>query len=230
MRSHSVNRRLAAVVGALAVTGAAGATAATLFHSGAAHADAASADGTDQQTAQVAAPPPSPVPGQVNPQAGGPTFGCRIDVRANNALGIPEVANRTPPPYHLYIIFRDTSVEEDVYRGGPSNKNWQSSFPPQFGTVLAETGPYGPRSDDWPPNGTANVPSVTVEEGEAACQKQPCLNNEVTAINNTQTPYKILGPNSNSTVRTLLQRCGVPQNIPVSPSTAPGWGMTIPGA
>ena len=77
-----------------------------------------------------------------------------------------------------------------------------------------------------------NPPRFVLLSGEEACAKRQCLNNEVRRINSLNAPYEdlfsdgtIVGANSNTVIRTMLEKCGLPEYAPSAPF-APGWSST----
>lgn len=160
-------------------------------------AGAADAGVADGGLADAGAPPP-----------------CRVDVRATHIGG----ALAGAPVWHTFIVTRDTAGQEWYFRGGPGG----SCAPGTYGSIMSTTGRYLSGTVDWSPG----APSVTVLDGAAACGKESCFSSELSRIDSTCTPYGPTGPNSNSVARTLLTKCGVPGQKPVS--ITPGWGQTIP--
>jgi PKD domain len=145
--------------------------------------------------------------------------GCtpKIEVRASK---IPGLAGKLQI-YHLYIIHTDTDGLQYIFRAGPSLRNG-----PPFGHLETCYAVYKPggKCGDWHPN----APSVTVAKDS---QVNPlvlnCLHLERDRIQSMKVPYELTGPNSNSFVYTLLQKCALPAEKPVSEIQVPGWGMLI---
>ena len=111
-----------------------------------------------------------------------------------------------PPPNHPDSFF---------YRGGPENRQ----FP--YGFIIVTAGHYVSGSIDWDPT----APSVTVWSGTTIAQlddKIQCFSGQGSRINDHLVPYQRLGPNSNTVVKTLLDKCGIHPNKPVT--IAFGWG------
>ncbi len=175
----------------------AGAPAAGVADAGVADAGVADAGVADGGLADAGAPPP-----------------CRVDVRATHIGG----ALAGAPVWHTFIVTRDTAGQEWYFRGGPGG----SCAPGTYGAIMSTTGRYLSGTVDWSPG----APSVTVLDGAAACGKESCFASELSRIDSTCTPYAPTGPNSNSVARTLLTKCGVPEQKPVL--IAPGWSQTIP--
>jgi hypothetical protein len=113
--------------------------------------------------------------------------------------------------HHLYIVY--TTVRGDVYyyRGGPSNPG------PPFGAIRIEYGRYVPGTVDW----ADQAITATVAEGKAAEGLESCFERTLAAIAADRIEYATLGPNSNTVVKTLLWRCGLPMAQPVA--FAPGF-------
>ena len=121
--------------------------------------------------------------------------GCRVDVRATDIGGVAAAF----PVYHLFMVCTDENGAQTEYRGGP-----QPGAPPgSFGQITKTKEPYRPGAIDWDPSAY----SVTVLDGPEACKKQTCLASVLDMIQATRTPYAALGPNSNTVVSTLLNKC-----------------------
>ena len=102
--------------------------------------------------------------------------------------------------------------QASFYRGGPENHR------PPFGRIATEHGPYVEGTIDWATDATM----VTLAEGEAAAGLDVCLRAELDRIEGLRVPNNLRGPNSNTVVRTVLERCGLPVAQPVA--YAPGFG------
>ncbi len=118
---------------------------------------------------------------------------------------------------HLFIIETDTSARELFYRGGIRNHCAGTSWP--FYGISTDSGLYLPNTVDWHPG----APYVTVATGAAAMGKGSCFSSQLARIRASCIPYKMLGPNSNTVVKTLLANCGLPLRKPAG-SWTPGWG------
>lgn len=158
-------------------------------------------------------------PGMIVPPPGGsgpaPAATCRIDVRANRVPAAPVA-------YHLFIVTVWNGRDEYYFRGGPSTNN-----PRNFGIIKVQWGRYVKGTPDWNPK----AKSLTVMRGTVPgvnCRtRNPCFAKWSKAINDRAIKYKATGPNSNSTVYTLLKNCDVPAKKPVT--VTPGWGMRLVG-
>ena len=91
-----------------------------------------------------------------------------------------------------------------------------------FGTIEAVSQDYGPGAVDWDPD----AKSSTVAEGNDACKYKDQLEEQVRLINESATPYRPLGPNSNTAAETALKNVGIKPVIPKG-VWAPGHGMHI---
>lgn len=134
---------------------------------------------------------------------------CRVDVRAkpiDGAFG----------SYHLFIVHTNEKGLQTYYRGGPQ---YDSLF--NWGVIVTEYGKYVRGTVDWYPK----AKSVTVASGSDACGLDSCFAGSADRIEASNTPYALLGPNSNSVVYTLLGDCDLPLEKPNV--WAPGWGMYI---
>jgi hypothetical protein len=126
---------------------------------------------------------------------------CHVDVRSKPVAGVAQ---------HLFVIYA-AGRRELYFRGGPRDD----------GSIVTNHGVYKAGTVDYDPRAR----SVTVRTGVAACGLDRCFAREAARINGLHIPYKILGPNSNSVARTLLDKCGVPAKKPVG--AAPGWNRVL---
>ncbi len=147
----------------------------------------------------------------VTPSA--PPTGCKVDVRATHIGGILS----SLPIWHTFVVYTDTAGAEFYFRGGPGG-SCPKVDAGQYGTITTNNGPYTASTVDWSPG----APSVTVLSGPTACGRDSCFASQLSRINGLCTPYAPTGPNSNTVAKTLLSKCGVPVNKPVT--VAPGWG------
>lgn len=137
---------------------------------------------------------------------------CKIEVRAKPIPWAPESMGY----YHLFIVFTDQKGIPWYFRGGP-----ERPIPGLWGPIAIQWGKYFPSTVDWYPGG----PSVTIQDCPDPCSKYQLLIRELSRIGRTNTPYQLLGPNSNSVAYTLLVNCGIPPQMPNV--DAPGWGQLI---
>jgi len=136
---------------------------------------------------------------------------CKIEVRSRRLRG----ARRWTGARHLFIVYTGSDGTEMGFRGGPSERGLSSSF------IATRVGPYDPSFIDWDPRAR----SKAVKSGPAAHGKDQNLANEALRIDQARIPYKVLGPNSNTVVRTLLQKCDVPLEKPRG--WHPGWNHPL---
>jgi hypothetical protein len=174
-----------------------------------------------------ATPPPTPAPL--------PKPECSIEVRANqlSPLGY----------YHLFIVFTDASGQQMYLRGGPgggtggssagelsggsSNASSQSSSGSgsnsskssdssddkpggPFGSIHTKYGKYEPGTIDWDPA----AKSVSIKKDADACALYPALVAQMDAVGASHTRYNPIGPNSNTTVFTVLKNMGLDPAVP----------------
>ncbi len=128
---------------------------------------------------------------------------ARIQVRATHIGG----ALSTLPIWHLLIVHTNHNGFQTFYRGGPGNRCHRGAY----GGIQATYGEFKRGTVDWDPSS----PRETVLEGPEACDKTECLETESKRIQDTCTPYRPLGPNSNTFVGTLLEKCKIPRKKPV---------------
>lgn len=87
-----------------------------------------------------------------------------------------------------------------------------------YGYIKTQYGAYTPEFVDY----EEKVPTVTICEGPGACALLTHMKNEIDAIGASKVRYSPLGPNSNSTVYTVLRNVGLEPDVPK--------GVWAPGA
>lgn len=153
----------------------------------------------------------------------------RIDVWAR------DITVTLPPPYgrvtgyHLYIVYADASGRQFVCEGFPFYPP-SGSIPPE--SALFFYGPPGLLTQGYcatmPHGRPAGAHSVTVLQGADAGRAYRCMEKETARFNSENVAYRMAtGPNSNSFVRTMLDRCGVPAIKPAAAVPSPGWDISI---
>ncbi|MER3407378.1 MAG: hypothetical protein C4292_00725 [Nitrososphaera sp.] len=158
----------------------------------------------------------------------------RIDVRAR------EITVNMPPPYgkitgyHLYIVYVDPARRQFVCEGFPFDPA-TGSIPPAGATLFY--GLSGLLTQGY--CGTllqrATVQQqqeqqhfVTVLYGGEAEKAYRCFEKETGRFNAERIPYRMAtGPNSNSFVRMMLDRCDVPAIKPPAAVPVPGWEISL---
>jgi hypothetical protein len=143
----------------------------------------------------------------------------RIDVRASE-IRVNSLYRGFGPitGYHLYIVYTDQKGKEHLYEGLP--------FDPKTG----QTSAFSPSTLFLNPSGLltrgyctisqwertrnqlniVNILSVTALTGAKASEKHFCLEEQTLLFNGANIPYRItVGPNSNTYVRTILDRCDI---------------------
>ena len=140
--------------------------------------------------------------------AGKPSGGgkCKVEVRSKP---VALIAN------HLFIVYTNTTGSY-FYRGGPSDDGI-----PDWGTIVTDSGLYLPGTIDY----VKRAPSVTAAVGVSACAGE-CFDSTSYRIESGNIAYGLFTPNSNSVIRTLLNKCSISE---VKPNVwAPGWETVIP--
>jgi hypothetical protein len=160
---------------------------------------------------------------------------CTVEVRYKGIGATANIAN------HAFIVTTDRD-STNFFRGGPSgvgigsgssgsgassassNTSGGGQAERGWGTIVTSRGAYTPGTIDWTtkPSGQQTVQTMpgncdAIERGFARTTD---------AIEASKTPYSPFGPNSNSTVREILERNGIQGVSPVV--TAPGWETSIP--
>jgi hypothetical protein len=160
---------------------------------------------------------------------------CTVEVRYRGIGATANIAN------HAFIVTTDSN-STNFFRGGPSgvgigsgssgsgassassNTSGGDQAQRGWGTIVTGRGAYTPGTIDWTTNPSARQ---TVQTTPGSCDAiERDFARTADAIQASNTPYSPFGPNSNSTVREILERNGIQGVRP--PVTAPGWETTIP--
>ena len=160
---------------------------------------------------------------------------CTVEVRYRGIGATANIAN------HAFIVTTDSN-STNFFRGGPtgvgigsgssgsgassasSNTSGGDQAQRGWGNIVTQRGAYVPGTADWTTNPSAQH---TVQTTPGNCDSiERGFSNTADAINSSNVPYSPFGPNSNSTVRELLERNGIQGVNPAV--TAPGWETTIP--
>jgi RHS repeat-associated protein len=155
---------------------------------------------------------------------------CKVEARCN-------LLNSVLKYSHCFIVVTEQNGDAYYFRGGPSAKG-DSSNPffylwinvdIGYGTIATETGRYVPGTIDWPTKEAPSTGSRTYVNDNKSCT---CLIKKLSAvlknIENAGTYYNPLTTNSNATASSVLQGVGINPGPP--PTTAPGWGIPLPGS
>jgi len=167
---------------------------------------------------------------------------CTIEVRFN-AVASNHSQDTDPNSkwkFHAYIITHDAH-STTFFRGGPrwrAGKRFRACLPfvgctpykTTYGPYLTTThGAYKPNTVDWNPDQNPKKRITIANPGELPCSY---YNSEFAAISNaidkSNTYYKVVTDNSNSTIRTILYYASLysPDNTPHG-APAPGWGKVL---
>lgn len=152
---------------------------------------------------------------------------CVIQVRYNPIKGYGWF-------YHAYIVASEPNGIETFYRGGPTNNAGPVSppiggggKPSDWGPIRADWGIYGPRTVDWNDDATQIRDTIINVPGDCSCYLK-CFIKMGETINKWKVDYYPVGPNSNSTVTTLLKSANIPVPKPsVGTTRVPGWNTPI---
>lgn len=145
---------------------------------------------------------------------------------------------QTVTVYHLFVVYTQKMDKAFVCQGFPFDPV-TGQIPPDSDLPLNLPSPYLTQgrcipfeSDnrDWP---FRNEPSTTVVSGADSKDVYKCFVKFTSKFNDAKIPYALLGPNSNSYSRAILDGCDVPggdSRLPpgVIPLLAPGWSITGP--
>ena len=96
-----------------------------------------------------------------------------------------------------------------------------------WGPIVGTMGPYGPGTIDYPRSGEAGrrPEPLTVLDDDKPCECMGCFTNALNDIESRGIAYNPFTTNSNTVVKELLSRCGLPSGAPRS--WAPGWGGSL---
>lgn len=110
---------------------------------------------------------------------------------------------------HLYLVFVNDSGQEFVIRGGPANDNFLD-----FGNIVTELGvPIAASEDNRPVEDRADFGSQVLDlGGRDAEDVWKVMLQAAQLIDAAGIDYDFLGPNSNSTVASVLHTVGIDAN------------------
>lgn len=148
-----------------------------------------------------------------------------------------------PGVFHTFIVTADGDGNEQAHRGGPNTGGCLAPDPERFRVIS----PFiEVRSDPWDADHRDYYPGQPFMEvaqdpadesylacgGGTPCAKVACIQEQVAQLASGCWSYHILGPNSNTVIRTLLHRCCLPEVYPDGLAEVPGWAdpyLTLPG-
>jgi hypothetical protein len=160
---------------------------------------------------------------------------CSVEVRYRGIGATANLAN------HAFIVTTDSN-STNFFRGGPSgvgigsgssgsgassgssNTSGGDQAERGWGTIVTSRGAYVPGTPDWTTSPSAQQNVQTTHGNCDAIERGFAQTTD--AIEASNTPYSPFGPNSNSTVREILERNGIQGVNPAV--TAPGWETAIP--
>jgi hypothetical protein len=143
---------------------------------------------------------------------------------------------QTVTVYHLFVVYTQKMDKSFVCQGYPFDPVTgeippDSDLPLNLPSPFLTQGrciPFESDNRDWP---FRNEPSTTVVSGADSKDVYKCFVKFTSKFNDAKIPYALLGPNSNSYSRAILDGCDVPggdSRLPpgVVPQLAPGWSIT----
>jgi hypothetical protein len=170
---------------------------------------------------------------------------------ANSAYAVEKLntVNVTPRPihvtlpdgtavtvYHLFVVYTQKTDKSFVCQGFPYDPVTgeiprDSDLPLNLPSPYLTQGrciPFDSDNRDWP---FRNEPSTTIASDSDAKDLYKCFVKFTSEFNDANIPYALLGPNSNSYLRAILDGCDIPggdSRLPpgVVPQVAPGWSIT----
>jgi hypothetical protein len=142
---------------------------------------------------------------------------------------------QTVTVYHLFVVYTQKMDKSFVCQGFPFDPVTgeippDSDLPLNLPSPFLTQGrciPFESDNRDWP---FRNEPSTTVVSGADSKDVYKCFVKFTSKFNDAKIPYALLGPNSNSYSRAILDGCDVPggdSRLPpgVVPQLAPGWSI-----
>ena len=161
----------------------------------------------------------------------------QIDVRARS-IDITLPGGQKVTVYHLFIVYVKPGIDfecqgfpfDPVTGQIPKDSDLPLNLPSPY-LLQGRCIPFSTDNRDFNPQ----APSTTVVSGSNADAKgaYQCFVTETEKFNEAKTPYALLATNSNTYVRTMLDRCDIPgenERLPpgVTVLTAPGWQIVLP--
>lgn len=148
--------------------------------------------------------------------------------------------------YHLFVVY--TQKEQHQQQEEPTVKSYVCQgipFDPATGQVAPDSDlplfpsdssfllqgrciPFDSDNRDWLYQNGPPEPTILDVSGDDAKDVYRCFVKVNNALNEANIVYALLGFNSNSYVRAILDKCDVPggdSRIPVPPQLAPGWSL-----
>jgi hypothetical protein len=142
---------------------------------------------------------------------------------------------QTVTVYHLFVVYTQKTEKAFVCQGFPYDPVTgeiprDSDLPLNLPSPYLTQGrciPFESDNRDWP---FRNDPSTTVVSGPDSKDAYKCFVKFTSKFNDAKIPYALVGPNSNSYLRAILDGCDVPggdSRLPpgVVPQLAPGWSI-----
>ena len=159
----------------------------------------------------------------------------QVDVRARS-IHVTLPGGQTVTVYHLFIVYGKSGIDF-VCQGFPFNPATRqipkdSDLPLNLPSPYLLQGrciPFSTDNRDFNPK----APSTTVVSGSDATDAYKCFAKETKKFNMAKVPYALLATNSNTYVRTMLDKCDIPggdARLPpgVTVPTVPGWSIVLP--
>lgn len=135
--------------------------------------------------------------------------------------------------YHIFVVYTQKTDKSFVCQGFPFDPTTgqipkDSDLPLNLPSPYLTQGrciPFNSDNRDWP---FRNGPTTTVVSGPDAKDAYKCFVKATKAFNDGKNPYALLGPNSNTYLRAILDSCHIPggdSRLPpgVVPQLVPGW-------
>jgi hypothetical protein len=148
--------------------------------------------------------------------------------------------------YHLFVVY--TQKQQQQQQEEPTDKAYVCQgfpFDPATGQIPPDSElplfpsessfllqgrciPFENDNRDWPYRNGPPQPTTLDISGDNAKDVYKCFVKVTNTFNDAKIVYALLGYNSNSYARVILDKCDVPgadSRIPVPPQLAPGWSL-----
>ena len=158
-----------------------------------------------------------------------------VDVRARS-IHVTLPGGQTVTVYHLFIVYVKPGIDfvcqgfpfDPTTRQIPKDSDLPLNLPSPY-LLQGRCIPFGSDNRDFNPE----APSTTVVSGSDAKDAYKCFVTVTKKFNDAKIPYALLATNSNTYVRTMLDKCDIPgadARLPpgVTVPTAPGWAIVLP--
>jgi PKD repeat protein len=138
------------------------------------------------------------------------------------------VGGKIPPFFltHTRIIWTDKDGNKKYIEGGPADPQRNDVYPTCGSSTCEDVVWAQTEYSDWTQDNTYTKPQ-TLLKGIEARDKEKCITQTASLINQMCTCYVQEGPNSNSIIYTEIAECNIPTKGYKLYNSAAGWGMYL---